>query len=195
VTQRRVGIFGGTFDPIHIGHLVAAVNARHAADLDVVHMMVANDPWQKSGQVATPAEVRFAAVSAAVAGHPALEASRLEIDRGGVTYTVDTLRSLKDAEPQSELFLVLGNDAAATIDSWHEAEEVSRLARLVIVNRPGATPPDLAARWRYQTVSVPALDVSSTDLRNRLRDGRPLDYLVPDSAVGILRSFLPPESR
>jgi nicotinate-nucleotide adenylyltransferase len=192
---RRIGIFGGTFDPIHIGHLVAAVNARHAADLDLVLMMVANEPWQKGERHITSAEVRFAAVSAAVAGHAALDASRLEIDRGGPTYTVDTLRTLEGQAPEDELFLILGNDAAATVDTWHDAPEISALARLVVVNRPGTVPPVLDQRWRVQTVTVPALEVSSTDLRNRLADGRPLDYLVPDAAVEVLRSFLPPKSR
>jgi nicotinate-nucleotide adenylyltransferase len=195
VERRRVGIFGGSFDPVHIGHLVAAVNARHAAQLDQVLMMVANDPWQKQDRVVTDAETRFAAVAAAVAGHPALVASRLEIDRGGPTYTVDTLRQLTQLDPDADYFLVLGNDAAATVDTWNHAEEVARLARLIVVNRPGAEMPVLASWWRFETVEVPSLEVSSTDLRNRLIDGRPLDFLVPDAAVDVLRSSLPPQSR
>jgi nicotinate-nucleotide adenylyltransferase len=190
-----VGIFGGSFDPVHIGHLVAAVNARHAADLDVVLLMVANDPWQKAGRELTAATTRFAAVAAAVEGHRGLEASRLEIDRGGPTYTIDTVRDLAVAEPETEIFLVLGNDAAATIDTWHEAPALRELVQLIVVNRPGASAPLLDVGWRWQAVEVPALDVSSTDLRKRLVDGRPLDFLIPDAAVNILRSSPPSQSR
>lgn len=192
---RRVGIFGGSFDPVHIGHLVAAINARHAAQLDQVLMMVAGRPWQKAGRHITDAETRFAAVTAAVEGHPGLIPSRLEIDREGPTYTIDTLRILTAAEPETDFFLVLGNDAAAGVDTWHEAQELSRLARLVIVNRPGIELPVLESWWRFQAVEVPALEVSSTDLRNRLQDGRPLDFLIPDAAVHVLRSSHAPQSR
>lgn len=190
-----MGIFGGSFDPVHIGHLVAAVNARYAADLDVVLMMVANDQWQKTEGHITDAETRYAAVAAAVAGHPALEASRRELDRGGKTYTIDTVRSLVAEEPETEFFLVLGNDAAAGVNSWQGAAELASLVKLIIVNRPGADLPVLGSEWRFQTIEIPAVDVSSTDLRNRLIDGRPLDYLIPDAAVEVLRSFVRSQSR
>jgi nicotinate-nucleotide adenylyltransferase len=133
----RLGVFGGTFDPVHIGHLVAAVNARHACALDRVLLVVANRPWQKQDRDVTPAEQRFALVEAAVEGSPGLEASRLEIDRGGDTYTADTLEALAAEDPERELFLIVGGDVAAELGSWRRVEVVRRLATLVVVSRPG----------------------------------------------------------
>jgi nicotinate-nucleotide adenylyltransferase len=184
---KRVGIFGGTFDPVHVGHLVAAVNARHAAGLDEVHLVVANQPWQKS-TVLTPADVRYEAVAAAVNGHEGLIASRVELDRGGPTYTADTLAVM--GAPGIDLFLILGNDAAAGLSTWDRWEEVAASAEIIVVNRPGAPAPNLPPPWRTRSVEIPALDVSSTDLRARLIDGRPLDFLIPDAAVAVWRKYL-----
>src|SRR4051812_37587094 len=128
----RLGVFGGTFNPIHIGHLVAAVNARQAFELDQVLMVVANDPWQKSDQILVPAEVRYRAVEAAVEGHGGLIASHLELDRGGLTYTVDTLRELKEKDPSTQLFLIVGTDVAANIESWRDPDEIAALAELIV---------------------------------------------------------------
>ena len=185
----RLGIFGGTFDPIHVGHLVAAVNAKAALDLDRVIMMVANVPWQKSG-VVTSAEDRFALVQAAVGGVPGLEAGRLEIDRGGESYTADTLVELRKIYPDADLYLVVGWDVASELHTWEQQEEVQRLATLVVVNRPGAgRPRGLDGEgWRVAEVTVPNLEISSTDLRARAADGRPLDYLVPEAAVHFIRA-------
>jgi nicotinate-nucleotide adenylyltransferase len=178
-------VFGGTFDPIHIGHLVAAVNARHALDLDRVLLVVANQPWQKSDRDVTPAEQRFALVEAAVEDAPALEASRIEIDRGGDSYTADTLQEL--AGPGRELFLVIGADVAAELDSWERVDVVRRLATLVIVNRPGTPVPEIGPGWRVETVEIPQLEISSSDLRARAADGRPLDHLVPRAVINRIR--------
>lgn len=187
----RIGIFGGTFDPIHVGHLVAAVNARAALDLDRVVLMVANVPWQKAGSRAvTGAEERYALVQAAVGDVPGLEAGRMELDRGGESYTADTLVELSQLQAGAELFLIVGWDVAAELASWDRLDEVQRLATLVIVNRPGAGRP-LGLDddgWRVADVTVPNLEISSTDLRARARDGRPLDYLVPEAAVHFLRA-------
>jgi nicotinate-nucleotide adenylyltransferase len=184
----RIGVFGGTFDPIHVGHLVAAVNVRHALTLDRLLVVVANVPWQKAGsRPITPAEDRYAVVSAAVAGVPGLEASRLEIDRGGPSYTADTLAEVAAASPGAEMFCVVGADAAGDLGSWERADEIARLATLVVVNRPGAPLPGKLPGWRVLEVVIPALEVSSTDLRQRAADGRPLDYLVPDAAVHAMR--------
>jgi nicotinate-nucleotide adenylyltransferase len=187
----RIGILGGTFDPIHVGHLVAAVNAKHALDLDRVIMMVANVPWQKAGvRVVTSAEERFDLVRAAVGDVPGLEAGRNEIERGGESYTADTLQEVADANPDAELFLVVGWDVASELASWERREDVQRLATLVIVNRPGAgRPRGLDGQgWRVEDVTVPNLEISSTDLRARAVDGRPFDYLVPEAAVHVIRS-------
>jgi len=185
----RLGVFGGTFDPIHAGHLVAAVNVRHLLGLDCVLLTVANQPWQKTGsRPITPAEDRFAMVEAAVAGIPGLEASRIEIDRGGVSYTVDTLSGLRAHEPDAELFFVVGADAAAQVHTWERAPVVASLCTLVIVNRPGVARAPALSGWKVVEVEVPALEISSTDLRARVAKGQPLDFLVPEGVIRCIAS-------
>ncbi len=183
---RRVGLFGGTFDPPHVGHLVTAVNVRHTLDLDVVVLMVANVPWQKEGSRSiTPALDRLAMVEAAVADVPGLEAGRLEIDLGGPSFTADTLRALAEREPDVELFTIVGDDAAAGLATWERHVEVIARSRLVVVDRPGETV-RLADDVPWIHVEVPRLEVSSTDLRARFVDGRPLDYLVTDPVLQVI---------
>ena len=121
---RRLGVFGGTFDPVHVGHLVAAVNARHALGLDRVLLVVANQPWQKHARAVTPAPDRFAVVEAAVTNMEGLEASAVEVERGGPSYTADTLEELSRRYPDAELFLVIGADVADELDSWERMEAV-----------------------------------------------------------------------
>jgi nicotinate-nucleotide adenylyltransferase len=189
-----VAIFGGTFDPPHIGHLVAAVNVRQQLDLDVVTLMVANEPWQKVGShQVVPASLRLAMVAAAVDGVPGLEASGMEIDRGGLTYTVDTLHQLVATNPDAELHVVIGADAAAGLSTWKRVDEVRALARLVVVTRPGvALGPDTAALDALRAdanvdwVEIPRLDVASHDIRSRVADGRPIDFLVPASVASVI---------
>jgi nicotinate-nucleotide adenylyltransferase len=179
----RLGVFGGTFDPPHVGHLVTAVNVRYELDLDVVLLEVANQPWQKvAARAISSAEDRFALVEAAVGPVEGLEASRIEIDRGGPSYTADTLAELSRRHPGAQLFTILGSDAAGGILSWERFDDVLALSRLVVVARPGAeltVPPGI----EWIRVVVPYLEVSSTDLRERVRDGRPLDYLVPGGVL------------
>lgn len=180
---RRIGVFGGTFDPPHVGHLVAAADARHALDLDVVLLVVANAPWQKLGERRiSPAADRLAMVTAAVADEPGLEASDLEIRRGGLSYSADTLEAMRTAEPDAELFLILGNDAAAGFATWERHEEVARLARLVVVDRPG-TPTPIHDGFDWTRVDIPELEISSTELRQRVAEGRSIRYLTPDAVV------------
>jgi nicotinate-nucleotide adenylyltransferase len=175
----RLGVFGGTFDPPHVGHLVSAVNVRHELQLDRVLLVVNNVPWQKTGtRAVSPAEERFGMVAAAVADVVGLEASRVEIDAGGPSYTADTLAGLLREDPTRELFVILGVDAAAGLLTWERSDEVRELATIVVVERPGAQPAQAPEGWRWTWVEVPSLDVSSTDLRARAVDGRPLDYLV-----------------
>ena len=184
--SQRIGILGGTFDPIHVGHLVAAVNARHALRLDRVVMMVANIPWQKAGQRAvSTAEDRLALVEAAVGDVEGVVAGRMEIDRGGESYTADTLAELHRASPDDQLHLIIGWDVAPVLTSWERWEEVQRLATLVVVNRLDYHPPRALAEagWNVVEVTVPNLEISSSDLRARAADGRPLDYLIPEAAV------------
>jgi nicotinate-nucleotide adenylyltransferase len=185
---RRVGIFGGTFDPPHVGHLVTAVNVRHALDLDLVIMMVANVPWQKEGSRAiTPAADRLAMVEAAVCDVPGLVPGRQEIDHGGPSYTADTLAVVAAQFPDAELFTIIGDDAAAGLRTWTRWEEVVERSRLVVVDRPGE-PVDVDGSIGWIRVEVPRLEVSSTDLRARFTDGRPLDYLVTPPVLGVIRS-------
>jgi nicotinate-nucleotide adenylyltransferase len=182
-----LGVFGGTFDPIHVGHLVTAVNVRHSLALDRVLLVVAHDPWQKAGTVVTSAADRLAMVEAAVGDVPGLEASDLELRRAGQTYTADTLAELHERLPGVELHLILGSDAAAGLPTWERADEVRRLARLVVVTRPGSEALHAPEGWDHVVLEVPRLEVSSTDLRARFRDGRPLDYLVTQPVQHLIR--------
>jgi len=183
---KRIGLFGGTFDPPHVGHLVTAVNVRHALALDSVVMMVANSPWQKDGMRAiTPAVDRLAMVEAAVADVDGLVAGDAEIRRGGPSFTADTLAELASCHPGAELFTIVGDDAAAGLTSWQRYDEIVALSRLVVVDRPGA-PVELPEGFDWLRVEVPRLEVSSTDLRSRVLDGRPLDYLVTEPVLAMI---------
>ncbi len=185
--RRKIGLFGGTFDPPHVGHLVTAVNVRHALQLDVMVLMVANVPWQKQGSRAiTPADDRMAMVQAAVADVDGIEAGDVEIRRGGVSYTADTLAALAEQHPDADLYTVVGDDAAAGITTWERYDEVVARSTLVVVDRPGA-PVELSEQFPGVRVEVPRLEVSSTDLRARVSDGRPLDYLVTEPVLQIIR--------
>ena len=182
----RIGLFGGTFDPPHVGHLVTAVNVRHALNLDIVILMVANDPWQKSGaRDVTTAEDRFAMVEAAVSVVDGVIAGRDEIDRGGPSYTADTLMALAEKHPGAELFTIVGDDAAAGLTSWTRVEQVAEYSQLVVVDRPGVAV-ELPKQFNWLRVESPRLEVSSTDLRSRFSDGRPLDYLVTEPVLRVI---------
>lgn len=184
-----IGLFGGTFDPPHVGHLVTAVNVRHELGLDRMLLMVANAPWQKLGtRTITPAADRLAMVQAAVEGVDGLEASALELDRGGLSYTADTIAELRGSG-SDEVFLVLGSDAAAGLDTWERVDEVQASARIVVVDRPGeGLDRTLPEGYSWVRVEVPRLEVSSTDLRERVIDGRPLDYLLPRDVIACIRA-------
>lgn len=187
MAAERIGVFGGTFDPPHNGHLAVAVNAVHDLDLDRILLVVANEPWQKVGtRSISPAADRLAMVEAAVEGADRLHASDIEIRRGGPSYTADTLVGLAAAHPDAELFLVLGADSAAGLDTWERGDTVRTLARIVVVDRPGAGSGALPPSWEALHLEVPQLEVSSTELRRRVREGRPLDFLVPRSVVSVI---------
>ncbi len=182
----RIGLFGGTFDPPHVGHLVTAVNVRHALQLDEVILMVANIPWQKEGtRPITDAEDRFAMVAAAVRDVAGLRAGRTEIDLGGPSYTADTLAALATEHPGAVLHTIVGDDAAAGLHSWERSEEVVERSVLVVVDRPGDHV-ELPGDVDWVRVEVPRLEVSSTDLRARFTDGRPLDYLVTSEVFEVI---------
>ena len=178
----RLGVFGGTFDPVHAGHVVVATETQAQLGLDRVLLVVAGDPWQKRGRVVAAAADRLALASTAVEGIEGVEASAIEIERGEASVTADTLEAL--GAPGRELFLVLGADAVANMPTWRRLDETRHLATVVVVERAGdvhSEPP--GPDWRVQRVSIPRLDVSSTDLRDRLREGRPIDGLVPPEVV------------
>ena len=163
------------------------MNVRHALALDRVLLVVANHPWQKSSRRITPATDRLAVVQAAVAGTPGVEASAIEIDRGGESYTADTLELLVAEDRARELFLVVGADVAAELGTWSRPDVVARLATLVVVSRGGSPAVELGPPWRVEQVRIPALEISSSDLRARAADGRPLDHLIPMPAIACIR--------
>ena len=178
----RVGVLGGTFDPVHVGHVVAAVDTRAALKLDRVLMVVAGDPWQKHGDVVAPAADRLELVAAAVEGLDGIEASAVEIERGAPSITYDTLTEL--TTPDRQLFLVLGADATRNMPTWRKLEETRDLATLVIVERAGDAHAEAPSPgWQVERVTIPRLDISSSDLRARLAAGRPIDGLVPAPVV------------
>jgi nicotinate-nucleotide adenylyltransferase len=186
--MRRVGVMGGTFDPVHLGHLVAASEVAHRFGLDEVVFVPTGRPWQKDDRNVTPAEDRYLMTVIATASDPRFRVSRVDVDRPGPTYTVDTLRDLRDeyaaASVDAELFFITGADALTSITSWHDAEEVLSLAHLVGVTRPGHALRDPGLPGGSVTlVEVPALAISSTDCRARVAAGAPIRYLVPGGVV------------
>jgi nicotinate-nucleotide adenylyltransferase len=184
---RRVGVMGGTFDPIHHGHLVAASEVQAWFDLDEVVFVPTGDPWQKSDRVVSPAEDRYLMTVVATASNPRFTVSRVDIDRAGPTYTIDTLRDLREQRPDDELYFITGADALADIFTWRSPEELFALAQFVGCTRPGhdMDPETLSniPADRVTMVEIPALAISSTDCRERTRRGEPVWYLVPDGVV------------
>ena len=185
----RIGVLGGTFDPPHFGHLAAGLEVRHRLGLSKVLFVVANDPWQKTGlHPVTPAYLRLEMVRAAVGGLGGLEASALEIDRGGESYMADTLQELRGLHPEAELLLVVGSDTAQGLDTWKRPSELRELATTVVVERAGQSGGRPPAGWPALVVEVPALDISSCDIRSRFEDGRPVEALVPAAVAEVVRS-------
>jgi nicotinate-nucleotide adenylyltransferase len=188
VAERRVGVMGGTFDPIHHGHLVAAEEARWQFGLDRVVFVPTGQPWQKAAGV-SDAEDRYLMTVIATASNPAFSVSRLEIDSPGPTYTVDTLRRLRaEMDPDVRLFFVTGADAVLQILTWKDPDEVLALAELIAATRPGHDLADLAekvpaAAGRVHPMRIPALAISSTEIRARVAAGAPIQYLVPEGVA------------
>ena len=185
--RRRIGVMGGTFDPIHHGHLVAASEVQAWFDLDQVVFVPTGEPWQKSDRVVSPAEHRYLMTVIATASNPRFWVSRVDIDRGGPTYTIDTLHDLREAMPGSDLYFITGADALADIFTWRDAGELFDLARFVGCTRPGY---EMSARTlegipgdRVTMLEIPALAISSSDCRERRMKGEPVWYLVPDGVV------------
>ena len=184
----RLGLFGGTFDPPHVGHLAVAEACREGAALDRVLWIPAAVNPHKQGRERAPDDARLAMVRAAIAGNPAFEVSDVETRREGVSYTVDTLGHLAHEHPTADLVWIVGGDSLASFPTWREPREILRLASLAAYPRPGA---DLSAvpGWvleRTALVGAPRLDVSSTEIRARIAEGRSVRYLVPDAVREII---------
>jgi nicotinate-nucleotide adenylyltransferase len=183
--RRRLGVFGGTFDPPHLGHLIVAIDALERLELDRVLLVPAADPPHKpSGAFATAGQ-RLARTRAAVAGDPRFEVDDLEIRRGGVSFTVDTLRSLRDRQPDAELYLLIGYDQFRSFATWREPAEIARLARLAVLARSGET---VAGSSAYGELGVPVtrIDISSTEIRRRVAAGLSIRYFVPGPVRSII---------
>lgn len=182
--KRRLGVMGGTFDPIHHGHLVAASEVAAQFHLDEVVFVPTGQPWQKSHKQVSPAEDRYLMTVIATASNPQFSVSRIEIDRGGPTYTIDTLRDLRELNSDSDLFFITGADALAQILTWRDADELFSLAHFIGVTRPGHDlTDDGLPKGGVSLVEVPALAISSSDCRARVAAGEPVWYLVPDGVV------------
>jgi nicotinate-nucleotide adenylyltransferase len=179
----RLGVMGGTFDPIHYGHLVTAEEALHQFALDRVVFLPTGHPWMKEHEVVSPAEDRYLMSVIATASNPLFSVSRMEVDREGPTYTVDTLRALKhEWGPDTDLFFITGADAMLEILQWKQQEELFDLAHFIAATRPGydMTPFDATSRPGVSMMNIPALAISSTDIRARVSGGHPIRYLVPE---------------
>lgn len=215
----RIGILGGTFDPVHVGHVVAAVDARYNLSLDQVLLVVANQPWQKVGvREVTPAYMRLEMAGAAVEGIEGVRASDIEIKRSGSSYTSDTVAELRWAHPGAELYLIVGQDVAASMATWERFEELVDQVVVAVIPRPGATMPaamvsnsepqvsvvfnsepqvgavanDILPQghpWRSVLVEIPLIEVSSSEVRDRVAQGRPIDGLVPAAVISCIRRY------
>jgi nicotinate-nucleotide adenylyltransferase len=182
----RIGILGGTFDPPHVGHAAAARAAIDALSLNRLLLVVANDPWQKSGaRRISDAEDRYALTAALADEVPGAEASRLEIDRGGPSYSVVTIEDVRvrSGDPAPEIFLVVGADLVGELETWERPDDLKRLATLAVVSRPGQEVADVPPGWRMVRVDGPHVDVSSSEVRDRLATGQAVDGLVPDAVI------------
>ena len=183
--RRRVGVMGGTFDPVHHGHLVAGSEVAHIFGLDEVVFVPTGQPWQKEGRKVSPAEDRYLMTVIATASNPRFSVSRVDIDRPGPTYTIDTLRDLREANgPGADLFFITGADALAKMLTWHDVDQLFSLAHFIGCTRPGhrLTGAGLP-EGKVSLVEIPALAISSSECRNRVAAGEPVWYLVPDGVV------------
>lgn len=182
----RIGIFGGTFDPPHVGHLIAAQDAYSALGLDRLLFVPAAVPPHKQGVVSTPAEARLEMLRAAVAGDPRFEVDDVELRRPGPSYTVDTLRELRRRDPSAALTLLMGVDQFRDLHTWREPLEIARLAEVVVLTRAGVADVGTPLDIPYRLVPVTRVDLSATEIRRRVAAGEPIRYLVPAAVESII---------
>jgi nicotinate-nucleotide adenylyltransferase len=188
-TGERIGILGGTFDPPHLGHLIVADQVLRALDLDRVLLVPANEPWQKVGiRPITSAEKRLIMTRDAVGDAEGLAVSDIELRLGGPSYTSVTLDALAENQPKTEWRIIVGADAAAGLDTWHNLEKLRTQADIVVVNRPGADfqPP---TGWSWELVEIPAVNISGTGLRRRVSQGRSIRFLTPNAVIDHIDSW------
>ena len=192
----RLGLFGGSFDPVHLGHLLLADTCREACSLDRVWFLPCGQPPHKPEGTLTPGKQRAEMLELAIAGDPRFGVCRLELERSGPSYTVDTLRQLSDEDPSRELFFLMGADSLADLPLWRAPQTILELATVVAVNRGQCPPPDLGllerqlgpvVRERLQLVTMPAIDIAATELRERVRSGRSLRFRVPRAVEEYIR--------
>lgn len=188
-TGERIGILGGTFDPPHLGHLIVADQVLRALDLDKVLLVPANQPWQKVGiRPITSAKKRLIMTRDAVGDAAGLAVSDIELRLGGPSYTSVTLDALAEKHPKTEWRIIVGADAAAGLDTWHNVEKLRTQADVVVVNRPGADfqPP---TGWSWELVEIPAVNISGTGLRRRVSQGRSIRFLTPSAVIEHIESW------
>lgn len=186
MSKIRLGVMGGTFDPIHFGHLVAASEAASAFNLDKVIFVPTGEPWQK--QTITDSEHRYRMTQLAIAGNEHFDLSRVDVDRPGPTYTVDTLRDIRAQQPDAELFFITGADSISQIGTWKDSDQIWPLAHLVGVTRPGhALEVPKSPHGAVSLLEIPALAISSTDIRARVKAGKPIDYLLPEAVIDYIQ--------
>ncbi|MFN8534079.1 MAG: nicotinate-nucleotide adenylyltransferase [Dehalococcoidia bacterium] len=192
----RIGVLGGTFDPIHLGHLIVAETVREHEALDLILFIPAGTPWHRDRAPVASAAQRLSMVNLAVAGNPGFAASARDVERAGPTYTVDTLEAVQRDHPGARLLFLLGQDALAQIGSWRDPARIADLADLVALSRPGAPPIDLAALHpaipdaplRVKVVETPLIGISATMIRARVRAGHSIRYLVPDPVADFIEA-------
>jgi nicotinate-nucleotide adenylyltransferase len=198
-TWMRLGLFGGSFDPIHLGHLLLAEFCRETSRLDQIWFIPAATPPHKQARPLSPAEHRLAMLNLAIGGHQAMAVSRLELDRGGVSYTIDTLREIHREQPAAELFLLMGADTLYDLPNWREPAEVLRLATPIVVRRTGQSEPDFAcvaplvstarlATLARHVVPMPLVEIASSDIRRRVADGLSIRFQTPRAVEEYIRT-------
>lgn len=187
-TPRRLGLYGGSFDPVHLGHLLVAQSALEEFDLDrIVFIPAAQSPF-KPGTRPTPGPTRLRLMRLALAGFVHAEIDDLELRRGGVSYSIETARTYQQRFPGAELCWLIGADHVASLPRWREAEALAELVRFVVIPRPGSTPPALPPPFRLHHLRGFPLALSSSEIRDRARTGRSITHLVPDSVAEVIRS-------